>query len=163
MEIQSIHHITLVCADAQRTANFYVGVLGNANARALPVIELDFSGFPSNRPRIASWAAKWGDAGDAKGAEFQGTESIFPDDLPDEWRETMQKVAVDAFHALRLRDYARVDMRVTEAGDVYVIEVNPNCYLEAKSEFARAAERDGLSYDALIAQIVELASARYAR
>jgi D-alanine-D-alanine ligase len=142
---------------------FYVGVLGNANARALPVIELDFSRFPSDRPRIASWAAKWGDAGDAKGAEFEGTESVFPDDLPDEWRETMQKVAVEAFHALRLRDYARVDMRVTEAGEVYVIEVNPNCYLEAKSEFARAAERDGLSYDALIAQIIELASARYAR
>jgi D-alanine-D-alanine ligase len=142
---------------------FYVGVLGNANARALPVIELDFSRFPSDRPRIASWAAKWGDAGDAKGAEFEGTESVFPDDLPDEWRERMQKVAVDAFHALRLRDYARVDMRVTEAGEVYVIEVNPNCYLEAKSEFARAAERDGLSYDALIAQIIELASARYAR
>ena len=142
---------------------FYVGVLGNANARALPVIELDFSRFPSDRPRIASWAAKWGDAGDAKGAEFEGTESVFPDDLPDEWRERMQKVAVEAFHALRLRDYARVDMRVTEAGEVYVIEVNPNCYLEAKSEFARAAERDGLSYDALIAQIIELASARYAR
>jgi len=142
---------------------FYVGVLGNANARALPVIELDFSRFPSDRPRIASWAAKWGDEGDAKGAEFEGTESIFPDNLPDEWRERMQKAAVEAFHALRLRDYARVDMRVTAAGEVYVIEVNPNCYLEAKSEFARAAERDGLSYDALIAQIVELASARYAR
>ncbi len=142
---------------------FYVGVLGNANARALPVIELDFSKFPSDRPRIASWAAKWGDEGDEKGAEFEGTESIFPDNLPDEWRERMQKAAVEAFHALRLRDYARVDMRVTAAGEVYVIEVNPNCYLEAKSEFARAAERDGLSYDALIAQIVELASARYAR
>jgi D-alanine-D-alanine ligase len=54
-------------------------------------------------------------------------------------------------------------MRVTDAGDVYVIEVNPNCYLEAKSEFARSAEREGLTYDALIGQIVELASARYAR
>jgi len=46
---------------------------------------------------------------------------------------------------------------------VFIIEVNPNCYLEAKSEFARAAERDGIPYDALIGQIVELASARYAR
>ena len=142
---------------------FYVGVLGNANARALPVIELDFSKFPADRPRIASWEAKWGDEGDAKGAEFEGTESIFPEDLPDELRDRMQKVAVDAFHALRLRDYARVDMRVNDAGDVYVIEVNPNCYLEAKSEFARAAERDGIAYDQLIGQIVELASARYAR
>jgi len=127
------------------------------------VIELDFSKFPTDRPKIASWAAKWGDEGDAKGAEFEGTESVFPENLPDEWRDRMKKVAVEAFHALRLRDYARVDMRVTDSGEVYVIEVNPNCYLEAKSEFARAAERDGIAYDALIAQIVELANARYAR
>jgi len=142
---------------------FYVGVLGNQNARALPIIELDFSKFPADRPRIASWAAKWGDEGDAQGAEFEGTESVFPNNLPDELRDRIQKAAVDSFHALRLRDYARVDMRVTEAGEVYVIEVNPNCYLEANSEFARAAAHDGIGYDALIAQIVELASARYAR
>ena len=142
---------------------FYVGVLGNVNARALPVIELDFSKFPADRPRIASWAAKWGDEGDAKGAEYEGTESVFPENLPDELLDRMQKVALEAFHALRLRDYARIDMRVTDAGEVYVIEVNPNCYLESKSEFARAAERDGLTYDALIAHIVELALARYAR
>jgi D-alanine-D-alanine ligase len=142
---------------------YYVGVLGNQNAKALPIIELDFSKFPADRPRIASWEAKWGDEGDAKGAEYEGTESVFPESLPDELRDRIQKAAVDAFHALRLRDYARVDMRVTDAGDIYIIEVNPNCYLEAKSELARAAERDGIAYDALIGQIVELAAARYAR
>src|SRR6185437_11503808 len=42
---------------------FYVGVLGNANVAALPVIELDFSHFPPDRPRIASWEAKWGEDG----------------------------------------------------------------------------------------------------
>jgi len=162
-ELQSEYQQPALAEEFVEGREFYVGVLGNANARALPVIELDFSRFPADRPRIASWAAKWGDDGDAKGAEFEGTESVFPESLPDEWRDRMQKVAVDAFHALRLRDYARVDMRVTDAGEVYVIEVNPNCYLEANGEFARAADRDGVTYDALIAQIVELASARYAR
>ena len=125
------------------------------------------AGFFRSSPRIgrASPAGQrsGGTRATRRARSSQGTESVFPENLPDEWRERMQKVAVEAFHALRLRDYARVDMRVTEAGEVYVIEVNPNCYLEAKSEFARAAERDGMSYDALIAQIVELASARYAR
>lgn len=162
-ELQSEYQSPALAEQFIDGREFYVGVLGNANARALPVIELDFAKYPADRPRIASWAAKWGDEGDEKGAEFEGTESVFPEDLPDDLRDRMQKVAVEAFHALRLRDYARVDMRVTEGGDVYVIEVNPNCYLEAKSEFARAAERDGIPYDALIAQIVELASARYAR
>ena len=111
---------------------------------------------------MASWEAKWGD--DAGGGpEFEGTTSIFPDDLSEELTERLHKVAVDAFHALRLRDYGRIDLRVNEAGHIFVIEVNPNCYLERESEFARAAARGGLDYDALIERIVELASARYAR
>ena len=162
-ELQSEYQSPALAEQFIEGREFYVGVLGNANARALPVIELDFSKYPADRLRIATWEAKWGDEGDARGAEYEGTESVFPENLPDELRERLQKAAVDAFHALRLRDYARVDMRMTEAGDVFVIEVNPNCYLETKSEFARAAERDGIGYDALIAQIVELASARYAR
>src|SRR5256885_17087767 len=56
---------------------FYVGVLGNASPTALPVIELDFSAFPADRPKVASWEAKWGEggSGDAQetGEEFAGT------------------------------------------------------------------------------------------
>lgn len=142
---------------------FYVGVLGNANAEALPIIELDFSKFPADRPRIASWEAKWGDEGTGTGAEFAGTESIFPTDVPDELVKRMQDVAVSAFNALRLRDYGRIDLRVTPAEEIYVIEVNPNCYLERESEFSRAAAKSGLEYESLIARIVDLASARYSR
>jgi len=142
---------------------FYVGVLGNSNVQALPIIELDFSKFPKDLPKIASWAAKWGDDGDEKGAEFAGTESVFPTDLSEELSDRIKKVAIDAFQALRLRDYARVDLRVTDSGKIYVIEVNPNCYLEQKSEFATAAKKEGIEYPALINRIIELASARYSR
>ena len=142
---------------------FYVGVLGNSDAQALPVMELDFSGFPAGMPKIASWEAKWGDDGDEKGAEFEGTKSVFPTDLTDELTERMQKVAIEAFHALRLRDYARVDLRVNAKEEIYVIEVNPNCYLEKGAEFATAAKKGGMEYAALIERIVELANARYSR
>jgi D-alanine-D-alanine ligase len=142
---------------------FYVGVLGNVNARALPVIELDFSKLPKDMPKIASYEAKWGDGGSGTGVEFAGSESVFPTDVPVELLMKMQKAAVDAFQALKLRDYARIDLRVTDAGEVYVIEVNPNCYLEAGGEFARAAKADGLDYDQLVGQLVELSTARYSR
>ena len=142
---------------------FYVGVLGNANAEALPIIELDFSKFPAGLPKIASWEAKWGDEGDEKGAEFEGTQSIFPTDLSEGLTQKIQRVAVDAFQALRLRDYGRIDLRVTPDEQIYVIEANPNCYLERNSEFARAAEKSGVGYSALIARIIELATARYSR
>ena len=142
---------------------FYVGVLGNTNAEALPIIELDFTGFPEGAPRIASWEAKWGTDGEGAGAEFAGTKSVFPESLDADLAERMQRVAVEAFHALRLRDYARIDLRVAPSGDIFVIEVNPNCYLEKESEFASAARKSGLEYDALIARITELALARYSR
>lgn len=142
---------------------FYVGVLGNSNVEALPIIELDFSKFPAGLPKIASWEAKWGDEGDEKGAQFEGTKSVFPTDLSEELTKKIQQVAIDAFQALRLRDYGRIDLRVTADEQVYVIEANPNCYLEKNSEFARAAEKSGLAYPALIGRIVELASARYSR
>ncbi|GAC1410837.1 MAG: ATP-grasp domain-containing protein [Gemmatimonadaceae bacterium] len=142
---------------------FYVGVIGNSKVEALPIIELDFSKFPSGLPRIASWEAKWGDDGDEKGSQFEGTKSVFPTDLSEELTNKIQQVAIDSFQALRLRDYGRVDLRVTAEEDVFVIEANPNCYLEEKSEFARAAQKAGLEYPALIARIVELASARYSR
>ncbi len=141
---------------------FYVGVLGNAHPEALPVIELDFSRFPVGVPRIASWEAKWGDA-DGGGAEFTGTESVFPTDLPAELVVRMQKVAVDAYEALRLRDYGRIDLRVTPDERIYVIEVNPNCYIERGSEFARAAHAHGLPYERLIERLLDLANARYSR
>lgn len=146
---------------------FYVGVLGNASPIALPVIELDFSAFPPDRPKVASWEAKWGDGGTGgaseTGAEFAGTRSVFPTDVAPELLARMQAVAVESFNALRLRDYGRVDLRVTPDEKVYVIEVNPNCYLEQSGEFSRAAAESGLAHDALVARIVELAQGRYTR
>lgn len=148
---------------------FYVGVLGNVKARALPVVELDFSRMPAGTPRIASWEAKWGADGSGEGAEaeksaeFAGTRSLFPTDLDEDLTERLQATAIDAFHALRLRDYARIDMRASANGDVHVIEVNPNCYLERNAEFARSADKDGMTYHALIAEIVSLALARYSK
>jgi len=146
---------------------YYVGVLGNVNPQALPVIELDFSAFPSDRPKVASYEAKWGEGGTGgsseTGAEFAGTKSVFPSDLSPELVQRIQAVAVEAFGALRLRDYGRVDLRVTPDERIYVIEVNPNCYLERSGEFARAAAAAGIDHASLVARILELAQARYSR
>ena len=162
-ELQSEFQQPVLVEQFVEGREFYVGVLGNANAQALPVMELDFSRFPAGVPRIASWEAKWGDDGAGSGEQYAGTRSIFPVDVKPELSERMQQVAVEAFNALRLRDYARIDLRVTDQQDIFVIEVNPNCYLERESEFARAAAEGGMAYDALIARILELALARYSR
>lgn len=159
-EIQTLYQQPVLVEQFIDGREFYVGVIGNQQALALPLVELDFSAMPPDRPRVASYEAKWGDASHA---EFAGTRAVFPESLDPELAERIQRVALEAFHALRLRDYGRIDLRVTDDGEIYVIEVNPNCYLEKSGEFARAAARSGLEYDALVERIVELAAARYAR
>jgi D-alanine-D-alanine ligase len=134
---------------------FYVGVLGNGQPKALPPVEVDFTGFPEGVPKVMDSKAKW----DERSKEYKGTKSIIAN-LPDELRAKLQKVAVDAYRALRVRDYGRVDLRLTETGEIYVLEVNASCYLEKTSEFAMAALASGLDYPRLIERIVNLASER---
>src|SRR6185369_2702884 len=95
-----------------------------------------------------------------KSAEFKGTQAVVAD-LPDELRAKLQKVALDAYRALRVRDYGRIDLRLTETGDIYVIEVNASCYLERTGEFVTAAAAHGMDYNALVNRIAELAAERH--
>jgi D-alanine-D-alanine ligase len=135
---------------------FYVGVLGNGEPVAFPPVEMDFSGLPEGAPRVLDAKAKW-----AEGSpEYKGTRAVIPE-LPDELRARLQKAALDAYRAVRVRDYGRVDLRLTETGEIYVIEVNASCYLEKSGEFATAAAAAGLDYPALVNRIAELAQERY--
>jgi len=134
---------------------FYVGVLGNLELTAFPPIEMDFSGLPDGSPRILDNKAKF----DEDSVEFKGTKAVLPD-LEPELKAKLQKAAVDAYRALRVRDYGRIDMRLTESGEIYVIEVNASCYLEKTSEFATAAKAAGIEYGDLVNRIAELAMER---
>lgn len=133
----------------------HVGVLGNVRPIAFPPIEIDFSGLPAGAPRILGSAAKW----DEDSPEFKGTKSVMAQ-LSDETRARVQRVAIDAYRALRVRDYGRVDLRLTPDNEIFVIEVNASCYLERTSEFATAAAAAGIDYTALVNRIVDCAIER---
>lgn len=135
----------------------YVGVIGNDNPTALPVVELDLSKLPEGRPRIAGAEVKWG-----KGTRaYRDTKSAVAEDLPEEIAALLQQTAVAVFQALELRDYARIDMRLRPDGRVAVIEANPNPWLASKAEFAMAARKSGRNYTQLIEELVDLAMGRY--
>jgi D-alanine-D-alanine ligase len=137
----------------------YAAILGSyEHAHALPLVELDFSRLPKGTPRIASWAVKF-----EKNTEVHRlTKSGVARDLGEETASRLSETALAAYRALKLRDYGRIDMRLTPKGEVYVIEANPNPWLASKHEFALAAKASGRSYSQLIGEIVDLAMARYA-
>jgi D-alanine-D-alanine ligase len=135
----------------------YVGVLGNDKPEALPVVELDLSKLPKGTPRIAGSEVKWQEETEA----YKQTQPIFPDDLDEELTARIHATAVQAFQALQLRDYGRIDFRLAADGTLHVLEVNPNPYLLPDAEFALAAKNSGRSFQEIIAEITNLALARY--
>lgn len=157
-QVAAIHeecHDAALAEEYIEGREFYVGVLGNSQPTALPPIEVDFTGFPEGKARVLDARAKW----EEDTPEYRGTRSVLAQ-LPDELRARLQKTALDAYRALRVRDYGRVDLRLTETGEIYVLEVNASCYLERSSEFAVAAAAMGLDYETLIARIADLALVR---
>jgi D-alanine-D-alanine ligase len=135
---------------------FFVGVLGNQDAIAFPPIEMDFSGLPEGMPHVLDYKAKW-----QKGSpQFNGTRAVVPE-LPPNLASHLQQAALAACRALLVRDYARVDFRLSISQEVYVIDVNANCDLERNSEFAIGARAFGLEYSNLINRIAELAIERH--
>jgi D-alanine-D-alanine ligase len=153
----------------------YVGVLGNDRPEAFPILEWDFSQVKDG-PKIAGKEAKW----DRDSDGYKAPE-IFPDDIPETVVQAIQNAAITAYEALKLSGYARVDMRLRHRKaeqntsnarrkdsadmeltdwDFPIIEVNPNCWLEKRAQFAAAARKHGLSYPELLERIIELALAR---
>ena len=135
----------------------YVGVLGNDKPEPLPVVELDLSKLPEGTPKIAGSEVKWEEETEA----YQKTWPFFPKDLDEELVTKIREKAVQAFQSLQLRDYGRIDFQLASDGTLHVLEVNPNPYLLPSAELALAAKQSGRSFSDLIAQIVELALARY--
>ncbi|MGH9414048.1 MAG: D-alanine--D-alanine ligase family protein [Terriglobales bacterium] len=134
----------------------YAAILGNGAPEVLPLVELDLSKLPEGTPRIASAEVKW-----ERGSEaYRVTKSAPVEDLPEAVTQDLNDAALAAYRALKLRDYGRVDLRLTPKNEVYVIEVNPNPWLSSGAEFAMAAKKAGRSYVQLVGEIIALARQR---
>src|SRR5215468_8903466 len=131
----------------------YAGILGNQHPEVLPMIELDLSRLPPGMPKVAGTEVKWEKESEA----YKATKSAPVEDLDEETTEQLAETALSVYRILKLRDYGRIDMRLTDKGEVYVIEGNPNPWLSSNSEFFMAAKKSGRTYADMVEAIVDLA------
>jgi len=132
---------------------FNLSVLaGSDGPEVLPPAEIDFSAFPTDKPRIVSYRAKWEEGS----FEFQNTPRRF--DFPPEDRpllDQLSQMAVACWRLFGLRGYARVDYRVDATGQPWILEVNANPCLSPDGGFDAAAAQASISFDQTIARILE--------
>jgi D-alanine-D-alanine ligase len=133
-----------------------VALFGFPTARVLPLQEIDFSLLPAHEPKIVSYAAKWEEGSVAD----RGTRPVLHPQLPVAIAARVRRIAVEAFRALGMRDYGRVDVRLNSAGIPFVVDVNPNCDLSRHAGMARAAAAVGIDYASLARLLVRYALRR---
>jgi D-alanine-D-alanine ligase len=130
----------------------YVGVIGNQRLQTLPPWELLFTKMADDMPRIATARAKWDESYQAK----HGIETRAAKGLSRESEEALARLSTRSYRALDMSGYARMDLRLTDDGRIYLIEANANPNLEYGEDFAESAEAAGISYQALLQKIINL-------
>jgi len=134
----------------------YVGILGDERLTVLPIWELLFERMPDDVPHIATRKAKW----DPEYQKRHGIVSREAEGLTPELKHRIVNACKRTYRALGLSGYARIDLRLKENGEVFVIEANPNPEIAYMEDFADSAQAYGLSYEDLIQRILSLGLTR---
>lgn len=134
----------------------HVAVWGNEDVEVLPIIEFDFTDLPPDRPNIISFDAKW----NPLKPEYHQVFTVCPARLPRKALNRVRRVARAAYRVVGCRDYARLDLRLTDDDQPYVLEVNPNPDLTEGVSFMESAEKAGYEFGEALAEIVEMALER---
>jgi len=141
---------------------FTVAMLGNGeNVKVLPIVEMNLDFVPEGFNKIYSYEVKW---------FFDTRENqldIFtcPANINKEIYNNIEKICKDAFNVLRLRDWARIDVRLDKNNIPNIIEINPLPGIlpdpRDNSCYPKAARHSGMNYNAMINAVLNEAVKRY--
>lgn len=137
----------------------YVSMIGNGETlQLLPVTEMVFD-KRKTRPeeRIATRLAKWDEGYRTR----KGIRNVFARPISQAGRAKIEATCRTAFRVLWLRDYARLDVRLTADDEVWFIEANANPFISYGHDVANAAAKTGMDYYQFVQSLVHEAIRRY--
>ena len=102
---------------------FSIGVIGNPGLsyKILSPLEVDFSALPPELPPILGYESKWDPS-----SPYWTAVRYEPAKIDEEKRRKLFDYSNQLFERTGCRDYARFDYRCDTAGNIKVMEVNPN-------------------------------------
>ncbi len=127
---------------------FAVGVLGNQAPETLPIVEIDLEGDPnaiqSLDDKLKTPKAK-----------------ICPALVDDKLAEELRRLAKETAHVLGIYDFCRIDFRMDENNNLFVLELNSMASLGFTGSYVTAAKAAGYTYDSLVNRMLDVAVERY--
>jgi D-alanine-D-alanine ligase len=131
-----------------RGREFAVGLIGNNPVEALPILEIDLENDPD---AIQTEDHK----------RTKPMEKLCPANVQDDLAEEIRSQCIAAFKALQLRDFSRVDIRMDEHSNIYILEINSMASLGMTGSYVHAAGVAGYDYKALVNKMLDVAVVRY--
>jgi len=131
---------------------FNISVIGGKNGGfVLPPAEIRFIDFPEGKPHVLGYKSKW----DEDSFEYKNTVRTF--DFPESDKEILEKVkqiSLDCWNKFNLKGYVRVDIRLDEKNNPFVLEINANPCISPDAGFYAACKQAGLKFTEVISEII---------
>jgi D-alanine-D-alanine ligase len=140
------------CEEYIHGREFNLSLLAGENGpEVLPPAEIKFN-YPPEKARILGYKAKW----EEDSFEYKNTVRTFQFVNQDGILiSKLKEISMLCWKVYGLRGYARVDFRVDEKGNIYVLEINANPCISPDSGFIAAAHQSGIYSREIIRRIVD--------
>ncbi len=127
---------------------FAVGLLGNANPEVFPILEIDLQGNPNAIQSLDDKLKK-------------PKEKICPAQIDEKLADEMRRLTRETFNVLGIYDFSRVDYRMDEKGNLYILELNSMASLGLTGSYFHAAKTAGYTYESMVNRMLDVAVERY--
>lgn len=136
-----------------------VTILGSDeyDLRILPLSRSIFKDMPKGYWHIYPYEAKWTDSPIYNKIITQRP----PKNISKKLESLISEIALDTYNILDGHDYGRVEVRVDEEDNPYVLELNPNPSININDCVPAVAELIGMDYGDFIEEIIKMAVKRY--
>ncbi len=137
-----------------------VSIMGSdeSDLQVLPLSRSIFSKLPKGYWHIYPYEAKWNsDSTYKKNIQVQRP----PKNISKKLASLMSEIALDTYMILDCHDYGRIEIKVDEDNNPYILELNPNPSINSFDTVPTVAKLLGMDYGAFLEKIIALAIKRY--
>ncbi|MFA6357489.1 MAG: ATP-grasp domain-containing protein [Candidatus Omnitrophota bacterium] len=129
---------------------FTVAIIGNDNPEVMPVVQIKIDGKLKLNDKFYTFARITSDR----------LEYICPAKISQELKKKLNDLALKVYRSVECRDFGRVDFRVDNEGNPYVLEINPLPSLSTEDVFMLIANNIGITYNQMVGKILNSAIIR---
>ncbi len=125
--------------------------IGYLNGKVLPFAEIVFKNYRNDQPKIVDYRAKWIE----DSFEYNSTVREFNYNNKEKLEPLLQKACEEIINIFQIDSFVRLDFRVTEDFNIYLLEVNVNPCLSPDGGFFAACCKAGFDYKTMIQTIIK--------